>query len=486
MLEIRMLIKFCSAGKSLITRVIKYVIGKKDANGHDRPRVVVLRGDPKSAIDVGMTLKFKTKYSSALIAFHRDDDRPTVEQIDEVLDEFEKLMFAGLDKNRFSYLAVLHGEDGGGCHIHIIVNKIDLQSGKHFNPARPGWQYLFDPLRDYFNYRYGWARPDDPTRQRYLQPGRMASVLKHVPSDKRFTQAHLKQELHNLLLERIIQGQIHNRQEMFQQLIEMNYEITRKGKDYITVVDIQTGIKMRLTGKIYHEQEYTNELKRALRAVEENESDRQSNVGGHDQKKANYSYEEYLERYKNKAASNLKRYGQTLEFNDTFKEKNKRKSSVSNSKFDALVDNNVSISNWTNSLSAQTDERNNGKSESNIESSKDSTIPNSDQRNQRGAVSDIAHRESKYISIWESIGHQIIKLVGNKYESIRDRVIKRVGTIVSSICAGTKRNERANRAIESACHQVDECLPEIEKDIGELNYKKSRYKNTESSIKLGF
>ena len=469
-------IKFCAGGKNKVTRVVNYVIGEKDANGNVRPGVTVLRGDPKSVIEVGSGLSFKTKYSAAIIAFH-PKDQPTDNQINELLDQFEKTCFAGLDKKRFSFLAVRHDEVEGGCHLHFVINKVDLVTGKHFNPAPPGWQKVFDPLRDYFNYKYKWARPDDPKRQRYLQPGKMASIVKHVVPEERFTQAHLKEELHDLLMERIIDGQIQNRNEMFLQLKDLNFDIRRKGKNYITVVDRKTKIRTRLKGKLYYEQEYTDEFKRALRATKENKTYRQSSARENNSEKAESCYRQYLERYKSKAKDNLKRYCQKAKDNDEYNESKKRRVSVGEFKVDNSSINIVPSRNRTSNVSVRHKQSTVRESENNSKPVKFASIPDSSNGKQRGYISDTTNTETNDLSIWQSIGNQIIKIAGEKYESIRNRIIKRVGTIVGSIFEGTKRNQQTYKSIESACGQIDECLSKFEKDIKRrmifINYKRN-------------
>ena len=57
---------------------------------------------------------------------------------------------------------MLHREDGGGAHVHVLATQCDLETGRSINIAPPGWRKTFDPLRDAFNHERGWSRPDDP------------------------------------------------------------------------------------------------------------------------------------------------------------------------------------------------------------------------------------------------------------------------------------------------------------------------------------
>ena len=163
-------LKFLPHGKGSARAAVDYLVGERDAEGHRREGVEVLRGNPDMVAAVADSLEFERKYTSVVIAW-APDDRPTEEQIGAVLDEFEKTAWAGLRPDRYAWTAVLHRERGGGVHMHVLAAQCDLETGRSLNIAPPGWQRTFDPLRDPFNHEHGWSRPDDPARSRAQQPG---------------------------------------------------------------------------------------------------------------------------------------------------------------------------------------------------------------------------------------------------------------------------------------------------------------------------
>lgn len=122
-------IKFTEHGTGSATSARDYLFGERDHTGEFRTKVELLRGSPDFVTDVANTIRNKWKYKSAVIAWHKDDD-PTPEQMDEVLDEFERVAFAGLDSNQYTYYAVLHVSQDGSKHIHIITASVELQTGK--------------------------------------------------------------------------------------------------------------------------------------------------------------------------------------------------------------------------------------------------------------------------------------------------------------------------------------------------------------------
>ena len=60
----------------------------------------------------------------------------------------------GLDPDRYAWSAVLHRENNGGVHVHVLAARCDLETGRSLNIAPPGWQKSFDPLRDALNHEH--------------------------------------------------------------------------------------------------------------------------------------------------------------------------------------------------------------------------------------------------------------------------------------------------------------------------------------------
>ncbi len=139
-------IKCLRHGRGSARAAVDYLVGERDAEGHRREGVEVLRGNPDMVAAVADSLEFERKYTSVVIAW-APDDQPTEEQIGAVLDEFEKTAWAGLEPDRYSWTAVLHRERGSGVHVHVLAAQCDLETGRSLNIAPPGWQKTFDPLR---------------------------------------------------------------------------------------------------------------------------------------------------------------------------------------------------------------------------------------------------------------------------------------------------------------------------------------------------
>ncbi len=82
-------VKFIARGTGSARAAADYLLGERDAAGQPSEGVAVLRGDPDVVAAIADSLEFEHKYTSGVIAWS-PDDRPTGEQIEAVLDEFEK------------------------------------------------------------------------------------------------------------------------------------------------------------------------------------------------------------------------------------------------------------------------------------------------------------------------------------------------------------------------------------------------------------
>ena len=129
-------IKFLARGTGSARAAAKYLLGERDAAGKPREGVEVLRGNPRRVASVADTLGFEHRYTSGVIAW-APEDQPTDEQIGAVLDAFEETAWAGLEPDRYAWAAVLHREEGGGAHVHVLAARCDLETGRSLNSKCP-------------------------------------------------------------------------------------------------------------------------------------------------------------------------------------------------------------------------------------------------------------------------------------------------------------------------------------------------------------
>jgi hypothetical protein len=113
-------IKFMAHGTGSGAAASAYLMGDLDHKGVARAGVEVLRGDPVLFGALADSLPFQQRYTSAVISW-ATEEAPTEDEINAVLDDFEKLAFAGLDRQDVHLTAVLHREEDGGVHVHILI-----------------------------------------------------------------------------------------------------------------------------------------------------------------------------------------------------------------------------------------------------------------------------------------------------------------------------------------------------------------------------
>lgn len=306
-----MYFKFLQHGKGDPAKAAAYVVDKVDHLNRPRAGVSVLRGDPQTFATIASSITNEWLYTSGVIAWSKTDD-PSDEEISAVLDEFEKHAFAGLQPDQYHFTAVLHQEDDGSKHVHFLVPRIELDTGKALNIAPPGHEYYFDPLRDYFNYKHGWSRPDDPALQHDVQLPDHLHLINAAALSAGIEAAETKNDVRELitdyLKQRIEYGFIRNRQDILEALSEVG-EFNRTSDNYITVILPKHG-KTRLRGGIY-ESDFTLEsyLENRTREEADARASRENRVISEEHKQlAADNLRLVSERAKGRAEYNAERY----------------------------------------------------------------------------------------------------------------------------------------------------------------------------------
>lgn len=246
-----MYIKFLKHGKGDPAKAASYLIDDVDHLNRPRPDVQVLRGDPQTFTAIAESIQNEWKYTSGVIAWSKDD-APTNDEIDQVLEAFEKHAFAGLKPNQYHFTAVLHEEDDGSKHVHFLVPRVELDTGKALNIAPPGHEKYFDPLRDYFNYSKGWSRPDDPALKRDTQtPDHIhfqdKSAVRAGLTGK--TRKDIREVIGSYIEQRVEHGFIRNRKDVLEAISELGQ--AKPSENYISFKLDGADKAIRLKGAFY-------------------------------------------------------------------------------------------------------------------------------------------------------------------------------------------------------------------------------------------
>ena len=249
-----MLMKVFSHGTGDGDRPVRYLIREDIPSRKEHPPEV-LRGDPKHTAALINSIERRWKFTSGVLAWHPDDDVNEAQERD-VMDAFERVAFAGLEADQRHILWVRH-RHAGHHELHFLIPRMELSSGKDFNACPPGWQKDFSVFRDLFNWREGWARPDDPARSRDFLPDKAdllhAQAMRWNRKIKSSDRDEAKAAITELLKDRLTQGDIKSREDVLRILKEEGLHISRTGKDYIGVVVPESGLRVRLKGGIFAE-----------------------------------------------------------------------------------------------------------------------------------------------------------------------------------------------------------------------------------------
>ena len=252
-----MLIKFFRNGNGAGAGPVGYLVADKvlayddnrdpirDADGEPmtvirEPLPEVLRGNPDRTEALIDASRHKWTYRAGVISFAATD-APSEEQQAEVMDDFERLAFAGLDPTQYEVLWVRHTHEDR-VELHFCTPRLELTSGRSLNIAPPGYEKAFDSLRDVMNQRHGWADP--------MELERTQEVRDTIETP---TRAQGREELHAWLQDQISVGLITDRATMIDALTDAGYDLPRVGKAYLTARDPDTDERWRLKGDIFHE-----------------------------------------------------------------------------------------------------------------------------------------------------------------------------------------------------------------------------------------
>ena len=247
-----MIIKWLKHGEGKVKRAIDYLLNELNHRKEKRDEVVLLRGDPSLLITLGDILKKEGKkniYRSAVIGFHPDDQKKlNTEVLEDVLNEFEKCMvaYAGVPPDRIPYIAVYHRE-GNNTHIHIVVIRTDLETGKDINPSPPGWERVYGLFRRYIELKYGFVNTDERRRP-------VVALPEHIDRTEWFKlRERIKEEITKYVMKRLGEylGAVTVTRQTIVEILGEIGEVVKVGKDYI---HLKIGKEvLKLKGGLYDE-----------------------------------------------------------------------------------------------------------------------------------------------------------------------------------------------------------------------------------------
>lgn len=246
-----MIVGFSSRGTGGGSGPVEYLTDKNRQGRNENPPSV-LRGSPKATEQLIDSLDFKHKYTSGVLSF-APNEKVTKEIEQAIMDRFEAVAFAGLESDQYNILWVRH-EHANHHELHFVTPRVELSSGKSLNIRPPGElaKQTFDDFRSEVNARYGFADPDDPKRGREInQPNHLLKIAAESLRNGDKPEDDVRLLVNEIIAERAIEGLISNRADVISHVKELGFDVAREGKNYITIMEPESGERWRLKGGLY-------------------------------------------------------------------------------------------------------------------------------------------------------------------------------------------------------------------------------------------
>lgn len=234
-----MIYKFFKAAKGggSAKSSVNYLCGTK----MNRAGATILRGDPRLTALIADNLPFKNSYSVGCLSFEEADISD--EAKNQIMDNFERALFANLDKDRYDISWVEH-KDKGRLELNFIFPKVDLKTGRSITPYLTGRDTdRLAAFRDFTNIEYGLSDPNDPSKQR------LARLSENLPKNKK----EFVEVLNERLGEMAELGLVSSRADVIAQLESAGVKIARETNKSISIADPDGGRNIRLKGALYEQ-----------------------------------------------------------------------------------------------------------------------------------------------------------------------------------------------------------------------------------------
>lgn len=257
-----MLVKFFNQAKiknSSPKAMMDYLLRAGKYKHLDPEKAKVLRGDPRLSQAIAENIKTKTKFTAGCLSFAENE--LTEQELNEIIESFEDLITAGIDKDQINLCWVLH-TDKDRTELNFFIPEVDLAKGTQYQPfhVRQGDKERFNAWRDIINHDYCLTDPEDPERK---QATNHTLSTANVKAGKQELKTDVAIKLAELYRAKDEQGKyLHTSRDSALAALtaQGDYKTTRQGKDYVTFVEIETGKKAKAKGTLYEQSATHSEL----------------------------------------------------------------------------------------------------------------------------------------------------------------------------------------------------------------------------------
>ncbi len=218
---------------------VNYLLNERVEQGTAK----VLKGDTNLTKSLLLSLTQKHKACVGCLSFEESNIDESLKY--ELMESFENALLTESMQNRYNILWVEH-TDKGRLELNFVIPKIDLERQKAFNPYYHKVDLKrIDTWKDCINLKHNFTNPKDLEKQHNIQQHQTKN-----PKNKELLATYEK-------LDKLIQdnlGKLFNSRDDIINFLKSNQcEVTRQGKDYISVKLPNEPKAKRLKGFYYHE-----------------------------------------------------------------------------------------------------------------------------------------------------------------------------------------------------------------------------------------
>lgn len=281
---------------------VNYLLNERVEQGTAK----VLKGDANLTKSLLLSLTQKHKACVGCLSFEEHNIDENLKH--ELMESFENALLTQEMQGRYNILWVEH-TDKGRLELNFVIPKIDLGRQKAFNPYYHKVDLKrIDTWKDCINLKHNFTNPKNLEKQHNIQQHQTKN-----PQNKELLATYEK-------LDKLIQdnlGKLFNsRADIINFLKDNQCEVTRQGKDYISVKLPNEPKAKRLKGFYYHETFRTvADIRNQLSEARQRESQRERS----NSHTTNDNHAELLRELENKLHRHIEYkqqyYKQLLEFN---------------------------------------------------------------------------------------------------------------------------------------------------------------------------
>lgn len=270
-----MLVKFFSRGSGGGEGPVDYLLG----DDRDREGASVLRGNPDITQEIINSTDYARRYTSGCLSFEEAADDITDKTKAQIMDTFEKTLFAGLESDQYNILWVEHkdkiktdkkgkpilGADGLPLkrqELNFLIPNQELRSGKRLQPFYHGADTKrVNAFQNVINMRFNFSDPHDPNKRRSHNPYFSRDANLKGVDKKDYTEEQTRLTTHrsekNNITEYIYDlaagGRLENRKAIENVIKRQGYKVERVTKRSISVSSPKFGKNIRLDDPIFSE-----------------------------------------------------------------------------------------------------------------------------------------------------------------------------------------------------------------------------------------